>query len=277
MPTYVVKANGEREAYDPAKLTRTLMRAGASEEHAKTIVTNVRVYDGMPTKDLLRKVLTMLRSTPAIASRYDLKGALMRLGPTGFTFEKMVARLLEEYGYITKTNLMLRGTCVTHETDVIASKNGKTAFVECKYHNESGIYTGLHVSMYTWARFVDLSEGAKAGLCEPIDAGWLVTNTKFSSDAATFGTCRGLRLIGWNFPKDHGIAHMIESRNLWPVTVFRLDTYTLEQLAAARLLLVKDICGMNPEKLSKKIKIPRPKADELVRQARELCGQAFHN
>lgn len=270
MAVYVLKASGERAEYNPNKLKKTLMRAGASSSHAQEIVDQADniVYDGMPTKELLKKVLSMLRSEPKIAGRYDLKGALFRLGPTGFTFEQVMARILNEYGYTTKTNLLMKGKCVSHEVDILADNGKESAFIECKYHNEAGIYTNLHVSMYTWARFIDLSEGAKAKLCDPVDSGWLITNTKFSEDASKFGTCRGLRMTGWNFPKNEGLQYMIEQKSLWPVTLLKVDKFILEALSEARLLLIKDIVDQNPDKLARKLGIPRPKVDRLINDAR---------
>ena len=267
MPVYVIKANGEKELFDPAKLKRTLLRAGASQVHAEEIIKDADrfVFDGMTTKELLKKVLGGLRSVPVIAGRYDLKGALLRLGPTGFTFEQFMARVLQEYGYATQTDQILAGKCVKHEVDILAAKGKKTTFVECKYHNAPGIYTDLHVAMYTWARFIDLKEGK-----EKVDEGLLITNTKFSMDAMDFGICRGLRMMGWNFPKGEGLQDRIEKKDLWPITVLKVDKFLIEQLSSNRLLLVKDIAKMNPEALAKKAKIPRPKADALVTQAKSF-------
>ncbi|MEK6874122.1 MAG: ATP cone domain-containing protein [Nanoarchaeota archaeon] len=272
MVIYVTKASGEKEVFDPRKIKRTLLRAGAKSVVADGIVNRIskQVRDGMSTRQLLDRVLLMLKQEPQVASRYDLKAALMRLGPTGFMFEKFVARLLKEYGYETRTNLMLKGRCVKHEVDVVAKNKEVSVFIECKYHNESGIYTNLHVAMYTWARFVDLQDGAAKGLCERFDQGWLVTNTRFSQDAAEFGVCRGLRLIGWHFPKQGNLQWLIESKKLWPVTVLGVEKFILEQLVASHLLLVKDIALLSADDVAKKAKIQFSKAQRLVRDAQVL-------
>lgn len=65
------------------------------------------------------------RNEQALAIRYDLKRALMELGPSGYPFEKLISDLLRKFGYRTKTNLTLQGKCVSHEIDVIAEKDGK--------------------------------------------------------------------------------------------------------------------------------------------------------
>ena len=241
-----------------------MLRAGASRSEEIIKDADRFVFDGMTTKELLKKVLGGLRSVPVIAGRYDLKGALLRLGPTGFTFEQFMARVLQEYGYATQTDQILAGKCVKHEVDILAAKGKKTTFVECKYHNAPGIYTDLHVAMYTWARFIDLKEGK-----EKVDEGLLITNTKFSMDAMDFGICRGLRMMGWNFPKGEGLQDRIEKKDLWPITV--LKRQVPNRTARKQSSVVgQGHAKMNPEALAKKAKIPRPKADALVTQAKSF-------
>ena len=84
----------------------------------------------------------------------------MLLGPAGFNFESYMAAVLAANGYeIISIRSKVRGKCVEHEIDLsILSKNGDKAMVECKYHNSLGIFTGLKESMYTHARFLDITE-----------------------------------------------------------------------------------------------------------------------
>jgi len=42
----------------------------------------------------------------------------MNLGPTGYPFEKYIAKVLNTYNFTTKTNQVLNGKCVFHEVDV---------------------------------------------------------------------------------------------------------------------------------------------------------------
>jgi transcriptional regulator NrdR family protein len=98
MPIFVTKASGEREPFDVEKLRRTCERAGASKKLAAQVAAAVekKVYDGIPTKEILDLILKELeKEKPYIAARYDLKGAIMRLGPAGFMFEQVLGELLE--------------------------------------------------------------------------------------------------------------------------------------------------------------------------------------
>ena len=157
---YVLKASGEKEEFDAGKVRKTCLRSGASKELADKTAREVeeRAYDGITTREILSLTLKLLEEEPETATRYDLKRAIMSLGPTGFPLEKFIAEVLQNYGYKTKVGKIIRGRCVNHEVDVVAEKDGKRYLVECKYHNASGIYTDLKVALYTHARFLDLGD-----------------------------------------------------------------------------------------------------------------------
>jgi len=272
---YVVKASGETEKFDPKKIERTCLKAGASEELADKIVKEVekRSYNGISTKEILHIALSMLRKKkPIIASRYDLKGAIFRLGPAGFTFEHLIGEIFKEYGYSTKVHSILRGGCVSHEIDVIVTKGNDNYMIECKYHNIPGIYTGLREVLYTYARFLDLQDGYKKGFCRKFNQPWLVCNTKFSEDAIQYSNCKDMRLIGWNYPENQGLEYLIEKNKLYPITMLRdLDAESLEKLANVNLVLVKDLVRISVKELSEVTKINKNKLKILSDEAREIC------
>ncbi|MEM3453231.1 MAG: ATP cone domain-containing protein, partial [Candidatus Hadarchaeum sp.] len=112
MAIRVVKSNGQIEDFRPEKILRTLRRAGANRKLAEEIVKKIEasVYDGITTKEILRLVKDMISERqPPVAMRYDLKDAIMRLGPAGFNFENFVAELLQCYGYQTKLRSIVKG------------------------------------------------------------------------------------------------------------------------------------------------------------------------
>ncbi len=194
MTIHVLKRDGRKEEFRREKIIRTCKRVGASEGIAKKIAKEVesRIYDGITTDEILALVADLLsRHEYSKGIRYNLKNSLLRLGPSGFRFEKFVARLLEEYGYSTRTNVYVEGKCARHEIDIIAEKD-KRYLVECKFHNLP-IYTGLKEVMYTYARFLDVDEyvdecveriDASTGIekmrATKFDKAWVFTNTKFS-------------------------------------------------------------------------------------------------
>jgi len=272
---WVVKASGETEKFDPQKIKRTCIRAGASEELADKIVKQVtsKAYDGISTKDILNIALKLLnKEKPQIAARYDLKGAMFRLGPAGFVFEHFIGELLKEYGYQTKVHNILRGHCVSHEIDVIASKDGKNFMIECKYHNMLGIYTGLREALYTYARFLDLQEGSKRGLCQAFEQPWLICNTKFSEDSIQYANCRGVRLTGWSYPEDSNLKNLIEEKKLYPITMIgSLDADSLDKLASCSFILAIDLLRIPLGELNSITRISLKKLKTFADEAKKIC------
>lgn len=274
---YVIKNNGDKAKFEPEKIRSTCLRAGASDELTNEIIKRIteKAYNGITTKEILKMALKMLeRDDPPAAARYDMKGAIMRLGPAGFIFEDLVSEVLKEYGYETKVHSILQGACIPHEVDIIASKKSdgiKNYMIECKYHNVPGIYTGSKDALYTYARFLDLVDAWKKGKGQKFDKPWLVTNTRFSIDTIQYSICKGMLLTGWKYPQSHGLNDMIEEKRLYPITVLRnLDTDSMGKMAAAGLLLCKDLLTKTPNKLQQLTGISQRKLFLLVQEANKV-------
>jgi Holliday junction resolvase len=268
---WVVKASGETEEFDLNKIKRTCLKSGASEILASRIAREVekRSYNGISTREILDITLKLLgKKKPFIAARYDLKGSLFRLGPAGFAFEQLVAEILKEQGFKTRTDSMINGFCVQHEIDIIATKKNKRYMIECKYHNLPGIYTGLREALYTYARFLDLESGSRKKMCQKFDQPWLVCNTRFSDSAVEYSKCIGLKLIGWNYPKTKSLRQMMEEKKLYPITMLRkLDKQSQEKLATSGLVLINDLVGISIKELNKLTRIHVKKLRTLVKEA----------
>ncbi|MCA9357357.1 ATPase, partial [Candidatus Kaiserbacteria bacterium] len=104
MPIKITKADGSTEIFKVEKLRRSLRRAGADPEEVSRIITQVDkdLYDGIQTQEIYRNAFSLLRnSRPTAAARYSLRRALFNLGPSGFPFEKFLARLFNTDGYET--------------------------------------------------------------------------------------------------------------------------------------------------------------------------------
>jgi Holliday junction resolvase len=272
---WVVKASGETEKFDPEKIKRTCLRAGASEELANKIVKDVikKSYDGISTKDILHITLKFLsKEKPHIAARYDLKGAMFRLGPAGFVFEHFIGEILKEYGYEAKVHSMLRGFCVTHEIDVIATKDNRNYMVECKYHNLPGIYTSIREILYTYARFLDLVDGSKENLCLKFDEPWLICNTKFSEEVIQYAECKGIRITGWSYPESNSLEDLIEKKKLYPITMIRsLDMDSMEKLSSSDFILAIDLLRIPLKEISSITKISLRKLRIFSEEAKKIC------
>lgn len=275
----IVKANGRVEEFQPRKIKRTLLRAGVSKVTAGKIMEKIEdtLYDGITTEEILKRVKALIpKQEIQAAIRYDLKGAIMRLGPTGFPFETFVAEILEHYGYKTKLRTFLKGRCVRHEIDVIAERtNGAVirCMVECKFHNQLGGYVDLKDVLYTYARFLDLNEGSAIGKGDRFDEAWLVSNTRASPEAKRYASCRGLRLLCWKYPKSGSLEKMIEEKNLYPVTMLpSVDKDTLDKLFAASLMLAKDFVTHDISYINK-TGLTKGKLENLISEAKQLFSK----
>jgi len=275
----VIKASGEKEEFQPEKIRRTCLRSGAPEPIADKVVKEVTewIYEGMTTREILQVTLSFLeKEKPETATLYDLKGAIMRLGPAGFPFETFVGELLREYGYQIKLRTIVSGDCVNHEVDIIADEvlgsKLNHYMIECKYHNTRGIYTGLKDALYTYARYLDLVEGWKAGKCERFDGAWLVCNTKASLDAIQYAECKGLKLLCWKYPKNNGLEELIEKKKLYPISILRtIDKHSLINFHQANLMLAKDVLKYEIEDLEKTTHLPREKLQNVIEESKKIC------
>jgi hypothetical protein len=115
--------------------------------------------------------------------------------------------------------------------------------------------------LYTYGRYLDLKESMG------INAPWLVTNTKFSSDVVRYAKCVGINLIGWNYPEGAGLEELVRKADIYPLTV--LDIRRGEQ----RTLLSHDfvICRDILERKSEVMRLfPKEIADRVIQKAEEF-------
>ncbi len=255
-PFYVTKSDGTKELFDEDKLAQSLRRVGAKPEVIDEIADEIdrEMWDGMPTADIYARAFALLRkSHHPTAVRYSIRRALFELGPYGFPFEKFVARIFVLWGYEAVTDQILPGVCVEHEVDVVAWRGDELAMAEAKFHNELGLKSDLKVALYVKARFDDLSEnsfdfGGKARKLSPTGH-YLVTNTKFTEMATRYGECKGLHLIGWNYPAKDSLHRLIEQNGLHPVTcITSLSHQEKKDVIGQGVLTCVDLIG-KPEAL----------------------------
>jgi hypothetical protein len=237
----VRKSDGQREAYSREKLRTSLRRAGASESMVEEVIADLepRLRDGISTGRLYRLARKALqqRSRPT-AITYSLKRALFELGPSGFPFEQFCGRLFEAMGHRVTYNQFVQGRCVEHEIDIIAERDGRRLFAECKFHNRVSYRNDVKVPLYLHSRSEDLA-AAKDGRH---DAFWVLSNTTFTDDALAYGECAGVILAGHNtdhYPLTRGL---INDHGLHPVTcVGSLKVAQKRDLIEAGAVLCRDL------------------------------------
>lgn len=219
----VRKHSGEQQPFSEEKLLGSIMRAGAPAEIAQQVVAEIHplLFEGISTREIYRNAFQILRKTMrSLAARYSLKTAIMELGPSGYPFEKFVGEIFKKQGFDVKTGQVLQGRCVQHEMDVVAERNNLTVMVECKYRNDQGKISGVQVPLYVNSRMQDirLVWQTKPENKDKSFQGWIVTNTRFSSDAEDYGICAGLHMVSWGFPERDNLRLVVEEYALYPVT-----------------------------------------------------------
>ncbi len=242
----IKKASGETQPFSKDKLIRSLKRSGASivvindiankiEEWILDEIKNQMEADnvpsskdvekanhyGVPSREIYRRAFSLLnKKTVSNAARYKIKEALMEMGPTGHPFEFFAAEIYKVLGYETQVSVILNGHCVTHEVDVIATKDKHQRYIECKYYQSTGKNANVQVPLYIHSRVEDIISNQKTdpAFNDFTFSGGVVTNTRFTSDAEAYGNCCGLHLLSWDYPQGNGLKDIIDREKIFPIT-----------------------------------------------------------
>jgi hypothetical protein len=272
----IKKFSGALVDFDKEKLIKSLRNSKASEDLVQKIASEVqkKLYDGISTKQIYQMAYRILNKTKekSYASRYKLKKAIMELGPSGFPFEKYIAKIINSEGFKTEVGVYVQGFCVIHEVDVVAKNDHTHYMVECKYHNTQGRINDIKIPLYIQSRFMDIEKQHKKqnGENSKFHQGWIYTNTRFSSDAIEFAECAGLKLVSWDYPQGKSLKDKINNSHLFPITV--LTTLTRKEksmLLERNIIICKEICE-NPGLLLE-TGIDRSKHKKIIENARGLC------
>jgi hypothetical protein len=266
---WVVKESGEKELFNKQKARNALRRTGMSAKESDEALARLgeKLYDGIPTKKIYSKLYEIIEAMkPEVSHRFNLKRALFDIGPTGYEFEDFIGRLLSTQGYASDLRQVLNGRCVTHEVDVVATKNGRTYSIECKFHNQYGTRCRIQTALYVYARFLDLKEGGKAGLCRNVTKPMLITNTKFSEDVVRYAECMDFPLLGWRYPIQESLETLIDRSKCYPVTVIPMGRDVIGRLLSRKIVTIFDV-PESAQKLSDMTGIPLAKAKEVVERA----------
>lgn len=271
----IVKHSGDIVDFNPEKLKISLLKSGANSDVVNDILKSIRkeLYEGIPTKKIYKMAFVLLKKEAnAHAARYNLRSALQLLGPSGFFFEKYIARIFQAEHFETKLNLTLQGKCISHEIDVLIKKNNLISMVECKFHAGREAVSDVKVPMYILSRFNDLKDKEYSIFSkkDSISKCWIVTNNRFTSDAIAFAKCSVLNLLSWNYPELNNLKTKNDFDYLYPVTC--LTTLSLgekDKLLILDVLLVKEI--VNNSECLEKIGLSPNRIKNVLKEASELC------
>jgi hypothetical protein len=274
---FVIDALGNEEVFRERKVLRSLKKSGASDAVARLILERLksRLYQGIKTSEIFKFAKDELKKEQPIAAlKFNLKQAIRNLGPDGFSFEKYVKQIFENYGFAVKIDQYVPGRCLSYETDIVAESKDKIYFGECKYRNHPGERIDLGVCMKLFAAATDVcdtyfKDKIKSGKkVIPI----VVTNSKFTSQAIKYAKCQGIELLGWNYPKDKGLENMVEEKRLYPITILpSFRPYMNSAFGEVGVMLASDLLNIKDIALfSKRIGMPMNKIIALSREAQTL-------
>lgn len=271
----ITKASGEKVPFSVEKLRISLHRSGATDEQAERVITELteKLYQGITTKKIYHIAFRLLKETSRhIAAKYHLKRAIMELGPSGYPFEKFIGEILRLQGFSVQVGQIVQGHCIEHEVDVVAMKDNLQLMIECKYHNQPGVVCDVKVPLYIQSRFKDVeAEWMKMDWKgKKTFQGWVVTNTRFSSSAVQYGTCIGLKLLGWDYPGKGSLKDQIETLGLYPITCLTaLTKAEKEQLLNKKIVLCREIVE-NEKLLRQMLSLTPSRLDTVMKEACEL-------
>jgi hypothetical protein len=160
---------------------------------------------------------------------------------------------------------------VTHEIDVVAEKSDERILVEAKFHNSSEIKSDVKVALYVAARFLDIEKRIKEHeQGERFTHTWLITNTSFTSQAVQYGTCAGLALTGWNYPKGRTLQDLVQETQMHPIT--SMTTLTAQQkiqLLNEGIVLCQDI--LRDQSPLTRMGMAKSRIAAVVAEGEKLC------
>ena len=277
MAITVIKSSGRPEEFDIDKLIESLVRSGAPPDVARKIAEKVekRVTPSSRTRAIHRMAKRFLRQyNHATGMKYSLKSALHALGPSGYPFEKYFAKILKAHGYAAEVNKIMEGYCVSHEVDVLARRGSEHFTVECKYHTSAGTPTDVKIALYVHSRAVDIRKACekKPGHAGITHTGWLVTNTRCTSDAIKYAECAGLKITSWRYPEKESLERLIEEKRLYPLTILPSGRKkNLDALFKNGIVLAQDIADMDERTFVAESGLDTETARLLKEQADKLC------
>lgn len=272
----VTKASGEQELYDESKLRHSLAGAGANQQEIDRIASTVSdiLHEGISTQEIYKEAFHLLRQfSDRSSGRYKLKEAILELGPTGYPFEKFVGELLSRLDYNTQTGIIVEGDCVSHEIDVIAEKDDEHFMIECKFHNRKGHKCNVKIPLYIQSRFKDVEKNwsSQPGHRHKLHKGWVVTNTRFTEDALQYGTCAGLKMLSWDYPRHEGLKDLISNVNLHPITCLStLHKQEKQFLLEQNVVFCMQLCEDN--KLLDRLGLDSRQKNKIMKEARAVCN-----
>ena len=168
---------------------------------------------------------------------------------------------------------MAEGWCVRHELDVVAVKGEEHFMIECKFHKRMGLKTNVKVALYIKARFDDMHKQWENDKNHGHDfhQAWIVTNTRFTSEAIKFANCTNINLLGWSYPNSESLPELITRLGVYPVTVLSgLNQKQKKLFLSKGLVLCRDV--LKHKALLKQGGMNHEDIEQLCVEIKALCA-----
>jgi hypothetical protein len=270
----ITKQDGTKELFDVEKLRRSLHNSGASDKDTERVIKKIEkeLKTGTTTSEIYKHAFKYLeRAEKPVAARYSMKRAVLALGPSGYPFENFMAEIFRAKGCKdVRVGTIVRGECVEHEVDILGDMNGKKMGAEIKFHNKLGIASNLKVALYVHSRFEDIRAREKKEGKELISEDWLITNTRFTTNAIKYSKCVGMKMLSWNYPKGGGLQDLIKETGIQPVTALTtLTSAEKVKLMKKKVVLCRNI--EDNEEALKSIGLKGQKLEDIMKESKALC------
>ena len=88
--------------------------------------------------------------------------------------------------------------------------------------------------LYIHSRFRDILANMHhlPGFETKLHQSWVVTNTRFTTDAIDYGKCSGMNMISWDYPHDGNLSQRVSMSGIHPIT----SLSTLKRVEKQQLL-----------------------------------------
>lgn len=273
----IIKTSGATEEFDRRKIKKSLLDAGIHADEAENVIDMViqSLRPPFTTRKVFRAAKKFMRRySPISTMKYSIKQAIYALGPSGYPFERYIAKVLQKDGYEVEVGRFVDGACVTHEVDVLARRDDSCYVVECKFHQNHKTISDVKTALYVYARFQDI---LKAGDTCPngnhLLKGMIVTNTRFTSEAIKYAECVGLKALGWKYPVSHSLEKTIEEGKTYPVTILPASTKKIvHSLIENDVVLAEELLDMDTRELAGLTGLKPDVLSHLRTQAEQICG-----
>jgi len=268
----VIKRDGSEVPFDDRRVLGSIARVGVPKELHDRVLAHIKekvqADNTITTDEIFYHIREFLIDKDKKSGlRFNLRQAIFELGPTGFPFEKYLAKIFDSEGYKTEVDLQMRGECVPHEIDLLIEKDGRREIVEAKFHNQKIGKTDVQVLLYTYARFLDVKSPNN------IDGVWVATNTKLTADAIDYAKCKGVKTLSWNYPQEWNLAEFVEKPKMYPVTTLTDLTGEEERRFIDNgIVLASDLLKISDEELEEKYLIDKDRVEIIKQDAELICG-----